>query len=56
MPRTSTGPAPATRALVIAFVVLFGSVMAALGWEAYDRQFVYAVEVDGTFLGYAASR
>lgn len=56
MPRTCTGPAPATRALVIAFLVLFGSVTATLGWEAYDSQFVYAVEVDGTFLGYAASR
>lgn len=56
MVHSPAGRAPATRSFVVALMILVLAVAGSLWWRDYQSQFVYGVEVDGSFLGYVAAR
>ena len=51
MAKTSRGRPPFARTFVIGFVLFVLGITGTLWWQHYEKQFVYAVAVDGAVLG-----
>lgn len=56
MPNKPTRQAPAPRAFLIGLFMVVAGVLGTLWWQGYQRQFVYAVTVDGAPVGCVASK
>lgn len=49
-------PAQSTRLFGAGLLVFILGLLATLSWQGYQKQFVYAVEVDGSLLGHVATK